>query len=316
MAEETGSTETAVAESTGGEAAFDGGGLIEGGPSTADAGSGEQGLTVAEPTTPATTAPAATPAPPTAPQVPTIPYRGRQITAAEFAQLPVEEIQAIVTSAEQFPHIQKKYTGLLEEVRRPNAPVAQPPAQPEVPVFPSAQEIRMGMAPELERVVAEGRMEPEFAAIYPQLASEMLALNQIVHSLLYWRNSFVDTSTRMIEEQGYAQVRTHVERTIDAVGAQPGYEQLKDPATKQAFLRFLITDVNPTGNQVTPQYLSKLWFAFKSDEFGKLGTAAAQTAEEVKKRAARRAGGESGGSRPATAPPTTPWEAELKTIMD
>lgn len=177
------------------------------------------------------------PTPPPAQAEPTFKLRGRTYTMAQIAARP-DLVEDLVQTYEQFPHVQKLYNESLQRREEPAPEQAPPEFTPD--------QTRQVVQADLEQAVKAGHIEPEFAAIYPQVASEMMAFRNMILEQREKFENFISGVSTVYEQQTSGAIRGHVERTLTSVAGEGGlFADLAQPERRKEFLLYLIQEVNP-----------------------------------------------------------------------
>ena len=248
--------------------------------------------------------PSPEPAPTTAakPEPQRIKIRGKEYTFQEILENEFLQ-QALLQTYEQFPTLQRKYTEMLEQQRQQ----PQPPPAPQMDPRAEQAQLVAHYAPQIAAVVKEGRIEEDFAQLYPNAVAQMLwhrdQLYQLGREFASFREANVG-QTRKAEATGH---QTQLTATLDALaGKHDVYKPLADPKERQGFLDFLVEHGDPRVTQLTPDFLGRMWLAFKGDTILTAAQATAERERTERESARRRAAGDGKGSRPTPAPAAAP----------
>lgn len=215
-------------------------------------------------------------------------------------------IRKLITTAQQFPTVQRKYQELLE--RHAGKEVAKPADvdKPVVPPPPTPEQIKSAYAPMLQEMVEAGHMEADFAEAYPQHAVELMYYRDVIESheekirnLMEWVKS----------EVGVRNARTAqgmMDKSIDAVAAKvdekgapdPIFQGLKTPATRAEFVKWLRDDLDPKVGSLTPENMERYWLAFNAKDILDFSKKAAEKSVVTQPR--KRAASDGTGARPGT----------------
>lgn len=182
-----------------------------------------------------------------------------------------QELQAALTTAQQFGHLQNKYVEMLEQQKRG---AAQP--APDVrggmpqPLSPQQQmqAIRMRYDADVQKAVKDGLIEPDFASLFPGMAAQMLmyrdGFNAVSQQLSAVSQSMMQGQMQQ-QSQGLMQ---QIGQSIGNLAASgEAFASLKDPNVVQGFFKYL-WDMDPKRAQVTnPEFLSRQWFAYNRDQY-------------------------------------------------
>lgn len=224
-----------------------------------------------------------------------------------------QELQAALTTAQQFPHLQGKYQELKEMAERQFQPQQQVHSQPAQVGSQEQwlQQVQMKYQPEIKALTEKGLISKDFATLFPAELSQMLA----------YRDGYGALAQKVQQmEQGFQQ-RQHQEQTTGLVNdlsrnmemiASSGeaFAPLKDPNEMRGFFQYLY-QMDPKVFQLRdPQFLAGQYVAYKKDTF--LQNAQAQRAQAAQTNQARFAKADAGtGSRPPGGfqePPKSPLD--------
>jgi hypothetical protein len=231
-----------------------------------------------------------------------IKIRGKEYTFAEVLENEVLQ-QALLQTYEQFPTLQKKYIEMLEQQRQ------QPSQQPMPQIDPRVEQAQLvaHYAPQIAQVVREGRIEEDFAQLYPNAVAQMLWHRDQLYQLGTAFNEFRTANagqTRKAEATGH---QTQLTATLDALAGQGAiFAPLKDAKERQGFLDFVIEMGDPPVSKLTAEYLGRMWVAFKHETIVTAAQATAERDRIERENNRRRAAGDGKGSRPTPAPAAEP----------
>lgn len=234
-----------------------------------------------------------------------IKIRGKEYTFAEILENDFLQ-QALLQTYEQFPSLQQKYTQMLEQQREQQSQRQQPP-QPQIDPRVEQAQLVAHYAPQIAQVVREGRIEEDFAQLYPNAVAQMLwhrdQLYQLGTAFQEFRTANVG-QTRKAEQTGH---QNQLMATLDGL-ANKGeiFGPLKDARERAGFLDFMIDMGDPPVSKLTPDYLAKMWVAFKHDTIVTAAQAAAERDRITRQNDRLRASGDGKGSRPTPAAPAAP----------
>lgn len=256
---------------------------------------------------------------PTAPQEKKFNVRGQSYTAAELAQRP-DLLEALAQSAEQLPNLTKRHQEILDQLAAKalgqggpqQAPAGQQPAQ--APQFSQA-EIRAAYDPLVANAVKQGYIEEEFALVYPNAAAQMLFNVDLMYDARAAVQGIANVLTTGRREVDTQQQRGQVFSVLDQVaGSDPFYAPMKEGATKNEFLRYLIEEVNPTLDKMTPEFVARQWVAFRHEEIRRNAATQAEASRDKRTRDRKLAVGVGGGSGPKAPLPAEGFDAELESL--
>lgn len=233
-------------------------------------------------------------------------YRGQEYTREQLEQI----LPAVLTTAEQLPHLQDKYQGVLEEQLRQRE---QPPAlaQPEV---------RMRYAGELNRAVKDGYLESDLAELYPDFASQAMLHRDLLYdtrrALIALQQEVGGYTGRQRAEEGRAKLDTALDglatHGLNGLGTEI-FAALKEPTEREGFFGFLLQS-NPTVDKLTPEFLGRQYLAYKGDVLLTAANAAAMVARDQRGQAIRQAQGVGRSARPVT--PQAPTKSHLDALTE
>jgi len=200
-------------------------------------------------------------------------------------------LEKIITTANQFPNLQKKYQENLEKIAGKQLDKPTEAAPPAAPTPITQEQIRNAYAPVLKTIVEQGYLEPDFAEAYPDVAT----------NLMYYRDRMESAEEKMLyviewikaesSMRDANRVRGLLESTIDILAAKgqgdkpdPLFKALIDPPTRDAFTEWLKTDVDPKVGSLTAANMEKFWFAFNAKEIVNFTRESVDRAKEPKPR--------------------------------
>ena len=215
-----------------------------------------------------------------------------------------QEILAWQTSAQQLPHLQKKYMEALEQRQAPQASQpSQAPQQPQIQPQQMLAQLKAKYEPEMQELVKKGLMSQDFVTLFPAEAAQMLwyrdSHNQIAQAVQAI-GSQIQQQTQQTQASGLI---NEVGRNISNL-AQSGeaFAPLKDPQQVQGFMYYL-WNLNPQVMHLkNPEFLAGQWVAYNRNQY--LQMAQQAQANQVKQQQLRYATADaSTGSRPMGAQP-------------
>jgi len=210
-------------------------------------------------------------------------------------ELSLEEIidkgylEKIITTANQFPSLQKKYQENLEKIADKEPGRVETPPAPPAPI--TQEQIRNAYLPVLKATVEQGYMEPDFAEAYPDVGTNFMygrdrieSLEEKVGYVIQWIKSESDM-------RNANNVKGLLDSTIDVIAAKgqgdkadPLFKPLTDPQIRADFIEWLKTDVDPKVGSITAANMEKFWFAFNAKEIVNFTRESAEKAKEPKPR--------------------------------
>lgn len=243
-------------------------------------------------------------------------YRGREYTPEDLVKNPAL-LEAILQSAEQFPHIQQKYLDVLEKQR--NQPAAQPsPVQAGGQAQQGGinpQRILQEFLPEAQAMEQAGYFDPGFTEANPLLAANLTGYRKVLENVATVVDQMRAERQGQQQYQQVSQVAQSLDRGIDSLptlGQQ--FKPLENPEVRNAFREFLINDLNPETSKITgekgQEFLARAYFAFSYQAIAAQQQQQATQAQNARTVTRRNAAGEAGSARPTTVA-TDPWANEL-----
>lgn len=252
---------------------------------------------------------------------PNVPVPGNQPTPQVYRigdkDYTVQELQAAMTSAQQLPHLQKKYVDLLEQAKQSPGQQGQQQPQGQQPgMAPQAilAQIRAKYDPIVQQGVKDGVIEQDFATLFPGMAAQMLM----------YRDGFQQLAGQVAQQNQQFQMRQQQEQSTSIVNdigrsinalAQSGeaFAPLKDQTQVAAFFQYL-WDLNPQMNQVSnPDFLARQWIAYNKDQFLQNAQIKQQQAIQSNQRRLAMADAVSGTRGSGVQPPPQPTPLEEMT---
>jgi hypothetical protein len=180
-----------------------------------------------------------------------------------------QEIQAAFTTAQQFPVIQNKYVGALEQLKQAQQqPQQQGQQQPQMSAQQWTQAIRAKYDPVVNQLSKDGVIEQDAVTLFPSLMAQAVAYKERQDRHEQVLNSVVEQmqgSQRQAQSSGLV---NDIGRSINAL-AQSGdaFAPLRDPAKVQQFFNYLY-DMNPQVHQMrNPDFLARQWVAYNKDQY-------------------------------------------------
>jgi len=225
-------------------------------------------------------------------------YRGKEYSVEQLVELGL--LEDVLTTAEQFPHLQKKYTDTLEAMRgaasRPTADAASAPT-----AGPTAEQIEQAYAPVIKATV-EGKVFGEemavFAETWPSVFAQMLFVrDQSLERVARLEQQFYPRMERERNEQA-VKVVEGVNTTLDELAKEDFFKGFADPKVRQEFHDRIANDfANLPSTILTPDFITRQAAAFLYPALK--DALAAKTGQPAKTGSRRpRVTGEGGGARP------------------
>ncbi len=240
------------------------------------------------------------------PTAQTFTYQGRKYTAEDLAKNP-GLLAAIVTSAEQLPHLTKKHQEILEKVATQGRPA--PAQQQSQPGYVAPQEIIQQYGPEAQALAQAGYLEAEFVDAFPGVSANMVGYRNVIENMsqkLAQLEGFAQhVSQERAETQNYqqvSQVATSFRSNISAIAdLAPAFAPLKDPQVAQEFEKFVIETLNPVAASVVGEagrdWLARAAYAYFGPTLAQASQQQAAAASQARATARRHAVGDAGGAR-------------------
>ena len=245
------------------------------------------------------------------PAVKTYEYDGRQYTVNQLIELGV--LEDVLQTARQFPTIQKKYLTLLERekgVTEPGAPGTQTVA-PQQAAPPTGEAIHNAYAPEVQRMVQAGYVEPEAYEAFPLLTTSLMYHRDLLYDMHRAMQVLVQQEVSRRSTGEVAQFRNYLDGLCMKVSGQGDhFKLLGDDATKKGFYEYLAT-LDILANKVDEPFIRRQWAAYNAEAMLEAATTAVsgeRTAADDRKRKAK---GEGGAPRGPVPPKATGSDAEL-----
>lgn len=249
------------------------------------------------------------------------------------SELSLEEIakrgllEKVFATAEQFPHLQKKYQDTLEKIAdkdlsKPTVEETKP-----APVQITQEMITRTFMPAAQEYVAKGFIEPDFLEAYPAFVTNAMYLNARVvdaENVILKQGKIIDNLVAWIKaEIDGRKVKEYVsefDKSIDTVAAKADGEKgekvfarLKEPEERKKFVDWLRDYIDPKSSANTPEHIQTFWMAYIGNDLLKYAREAADKTEPKKDK--RRATGDGNGAR-AGAPVTTEKTSLLDRMTD
>lgn len=252
---------------------------------------------------PATAEPAAAP--------PKFKYRGREYTVEELVQQGL--LSDVLTSAEQLPHLQRKYMEALEQQRQAQQPPQQPLQPQETPQQFQARLVAQ-FKPEIEQVVQSGFIESDFAELYPNAVAQMLwhrnGLREVLGKVAEIEGRLGSFTGKVSARDEMATINGRLDALAERGKTPQGkiFAPLADPERRKAFLDFLTNPDeggDPDTRRLTPEFLARMWVAMNHEALLEATTQAVDAQNAANAAARARAAGDGRGAR-LTAPAPQP----------
>ncbi len=213
-------------------------------------------------------------------------------------------LDKLVTTAGQFPIIQRKYQNLLEQTAEGKKPeqAAKDEGSPK-PTAPTAEQILTNYTPIIKALVEKGYYEPDFVEAYPLEAS----------LIAYQWDQIIDLSKKLgavttwvlgeVKDRGIAKMDNTLNAAIEEVAAKadgekgdPLFKDLRNPEIRGAFVEWVKKEVDPKVSSLTAENMEKFWFAFNAKNILDVTRQAAKKSIEPSPK--KRAAGDGSPSRP------------------
>lgn len=224
-------------------------------------------------------------------------YRGHEYTLAEMEKQGL--LEDVLTTAEQFPHLQKKYTERLEADREA-APVQPTAPQPQQLRQAVNSQIQNALPVVLEHVVKDklyGEQFADFAETWPEPVALVLSeLNGLAQRLGKIEATQGSAEEKVVVEN-LNQAAKVFESTLDELGKDELTSALADAKVRGEFTKtFEQSFGNLNISQMTPDFIQRQALAFLAPAIKEKLASGAN--KPVKRRTVS---GEGSGSRPARA---------------
>jgi hypothetical protein len=222
-------------------------------------------------------------------------------------KLPPNEAQAfekVKTTASQFPHLQDKYTNLLEETRQPAD------ATPEQPAQVTPDQFIAGMKPYVDAAVKAGTVSEDFAELYPQEAAWGVWLSDVVGKLQGVVGPMSQHVAATARDAEKAEYKANVYEEMQKLAGESSevFGDLTQPTTREAYLDFMIEmdlPITSLQGEAAPNTLKRMWGAFRADELTAAAQAASVQLRTQQEEERRNAGGAGGGGGARSKPKDT-----------
>lgn len=226
----------------------------------------------------------------------------KELTAQEMQEQGL--LDKLVTTASQFPAVQKKYQELLEQTAEGKKPekVTKAEDTPK-PVAPTAEQILTIYTPIIKALVEKGYYEPDFVEAYPLEAAliayqwdQNIDLAKKVAALSNWVLGEIRDRTISKVDETLENAIEEVAVKGDGEKGDPLYRDLRDIETRVAFKAWVKKEVDPKLETITAENMEKFWFAFNAKKILEVTKQATQKAVEPVSK--RKAAGDGSPSRP------------------
>lgn len=195
-------------------------------------------------------------------------HKGRQRTIQDL--LTSGDYQDAITTAQQFPHIQRLYTEAIKTIRDGAQP-AVPQAPAEIPPVPDGWRntvelvTRKGPKGEpslLEKYHKAGYLgaSDEFVELEPKLAAAMAIRGYQIDKLLEWQAQVAQREAQNQQVQQQYEFRQRVDGYLDQIADEENVPALKKE--RAGFWQYVIDNVDPRADKVTKDTLSDLLYAY------------------------------------------------------
>ncbi|KKM62553.1 hypothetical protein LCGC14_1520510 [marine sediment metagenome] len=222
----------------------------------------------------------------------------KELTAGELAEQGI--LEDLIQTREQHPHLTQLHQRLVDdhkELQERVKSLETPPVKEEAPVVTQAQ-VRATYQEDVDRAVKAGYIEQDFGELYPDTVSQMM----------YHRNLLYDVRQAVSELQSEVRgskqrdqgksVETELNGHLDALAKKDElFKGLGDAEVRKGYVEFLANDVGARIDQMTPEFLGKMWIAYNSDAIAEVKKQAAVT-KEKEAEDLRLSAGVGGGARP------------------
>lgn len=220
-------------------------------------------------------------------------------------------MEALISSAEQLPHLSRKHNELLEKIAdkdlsKPKAEEAAP-----APVRVTQDQITRAFMPVLQERVSMGYVEPDMAEAYPLALTGAMyneaRLTDTEQAIIELRKENAAMKAWILAEIQKRKTNEFVsefDKAIDTVAAKADDEEnpekvflgLKDQAKRASFVEWLRKEVDPKSDAISPALIERFWMAFIGPDLLKFAKEAAVKSNARTDK--RRAAGDGAGARP------------------
>lgn len=218
----------------------------------------------------------------------------------------VQEIQAALTSAQQLPHLTKVHMEAkrqLEEMQQAQRQQAAP-QQPQLDPKSAMGILRAKYEPKVQQAVANGELSADFAGAFPAETTQFMAIRDTVVDIYQATQTLINRLNEGDRSSAGNAAMQQIDGMIANLTTQgEHFAQLADPAERGKFMEFLHA-LNPqVGQFQNPEFLPRMWMAYKQPDFVKQvgqAKAAADAAAKIKQMQRTNAAGVGTGTRPPT----------------
>jgi hypothetical protein len=251
----------------------------------------------------------------------TVTHKGKDYTIPVQSEEEAEVLRAKLTSAEQLPHLQGKYTEALERLANYDetgtsgdpGQGAQSGGDGQLTINDISQmnpdQFKEFTAPLVDTYKNAGVFgeDGEFAEAFPQMASSMALMFSVGLPALQVLSDLRQGFSQFAMEQNARAFFTSVDTTFEQLAEKgPGFEPLKEQENRRDFYKHLHGLGIADDRILDPDFLASQWRAFNHKAFDHIEADVAAQAE--RKRAAelaRASQGNRGGVSPRPAPSST-----------
>jgi len=223
-------------------------------------------------------------------------------------------VSKLVTMANQFPHIQKKYTDLLEQAQAAPPPAA--PAQPEQVVTAAA--VQAAMRPHIEKQVQDGFIDEDLPTMFPAAAAGMMRMKLMQEKMIEVITGLVErgntSQARDESTEFHHSMQSYIEEIAGGEDTQL-YGELAKPEMQEKFLKYLMESVDPRPEYANnKEFLKRQWMSFLGPDV--FNSTIATIKEKAEADAARKfVGGENGSTRAAKTPTVEGMAGEVADML-
>jgi hypothetical protein len=243
----------------------------------------------------------------TEPREPVKPKELSYLVEFDGKKYTAEELRALKTTAEKYPHLQERYNAALEENKavgkRPEPPAAPKPIT-NLEIAQKFDPIAFAMLPEL---VKENLVESDMAELYPRTLGTMIGqLRWIAEMLTDARTAIsilIPHVSEIVTRERGELVADRFTGLLDKLqGSAKEYEILKDEKVRLGFVEYL-RELDPEGKRAFgekgEEFLKRQWFAYNHEAILEAGTAGKGEPVHTDKRLVA---GDGSSGRPPAAP--------------
>ena len=224
------------------------------------------------------------------------------------------EIEAWKTSAQQLPHLQKKYVEALEQKNQPQAG-PQPTQQPQQTPQAYMQALRQKYDPVVKQYADSGILSQDYVTLFPAEAAQMVHYAQRHEQLENVVRAIASDMQGRSQKEQQTGLVNQVAQSMNALASSgEPFAPLKDPVRQQEFWNYL-WEMNPQVVQLSnPDFLARQWVAFNKDQY--LQTAQTRQIQAQRSQQARLARADATGGTRAPGVMSEPAKSPLDEMFE